>query len=990
VGTDYIIENIVKKTVKGSIILLQNGAENDYLLKRKEQVVKALPEIIDQLKEKGFKFSTLDHLTSSAENKNSLLNKFKFKKIVLNDQEKLNLLKIARKSLQNYYLKGEISSRDKKTTQHTIADNLVGVTLHFHKNCQITKYSHNSTLVAAVSNATKKLISEIHNNPLLKNYNSEEIKVEIDIFKNPVEVWYRRLDNLDKEIKLGVHGLILEYQGKSNIVKPNLAIIKNWDLEELLNYLCHDKIKLKTNIWRNYDIKLYKFESINFIENKVAGFIDLYQGKEYIDFNKINHDIIRKALTHIGKWYIKNQNLDGTYPYTFYPGIYSYSGLDVAPMHATNSYVMALLGKLTKNESFNLSNQNSIMYLLKKVNFLDANSGLPYISFEEINKLSIGDLGTTGLTLLTIAELDQGNKFYSWADKLANSIIFMQNQDGSFNTYFEPEYWKGAQNYYPFEAMLGLVKYYLIKKEPEYLKCLKAGFNYYSNYWQNNKNITSIPWQSSVFAELYRITLDDQYADFVFEMNDWFLNTKIQYDTTNTPDISYIGGFQNFGPVKVTTGGFLKGLIEAYDIAKRKQDKERMEHYGKATVGMTKFILNFYFRLNWDDIYCSKKLNKLFKLLVNNGLVFDHIAHSTVGLTKLLKYMSKQEMQSLILDIKKDISNEQRAPPEVALKLIKKIRHPNIRTPKSVKFSPDGKYVFLHNLSAHNTAIIDAHTFEILDFIKYDGRPCEMDLTENGRLLWISLAALEGEKYPPYIPEGSSTNWREYNFPSVVIVYDTVLKKIIKRINVEVKPKIVKESPNGKYILVSNFNSNSVSVISPKDFKVVKSIPVGKLPRGICFTSNSRYAYIANMESGTLSMVDMEKLKIVDTIKENIGGGCRHLITSRDGTYIYISNSAKNGEIKKFSTEQNKVIKSANTGKYTRTIVLSPNEEYVFGVNYRSHNISIIETKNMKVVNTVEAGLDPVGMDISPDGKRLWVTNFGSRSVFVYDVIKLR
>jgi len=62
VGADYIIENIVKKTDKGSILLLHDGIEDDDLSKKKEQTVIALPEIIDRLRKKGFKFLDLDSL----------------------------------------------------------------------------------------------------------------------------------------------------------------------------------------------------------------------------------------------------------------------------------------------------------------------------------------------------------------------------------------------------------------------------------------------------------------------------------------------------------------------------------------------------------------------------------------------------------------------------------------------------------------------------------------------------------------------------------------------------------------------------------------------------------------------------------------------------------------------------------------------------------------------------------------------------------------
>jgi len=54
--------------------------------------------------------------------------------------------------------------------------------------------------------------------------------------------------------------------------------------------------------------------------------------------------------------------------------------------------------------------------------------------------------------------------------------------------------------------------------------------------------------------------------------------------------------------------------------------------------------------------------------------------------------------------------------------------------------------------------------------------------------------------------------------------------------------------------------------------------------------------------------------------------------------------------------------------------------------NFDSDSISIIETGNDEVGNTLEIGQHPSRGAVTLDNSRLYVTNFGSNSVAVYDI----
>jgi YVTN family beta-propeller protein len=66
-------------------------------------------------------------------------------------------------------------------------------------------------------------------------------------------------------------------------------------------------------------------------------------------------------------------------------------------------------------------------------------------------------------------------------------------------------------------------------------------------------------------------------------------------------------------------------------------------------------------------------------------------------------------------------------------------------------------------------------------------------------------------------------------------------------------------------------------------------------------------------------------------------------------------------------------------------IVLSPDRAFVYVANTTSNSVSFIRTSDVKVMQTVSTGLEPVSLAVRPDGLELWASNHVSDSVSVID-----
>ncbi|MCD6578575.1 YncE family protein [bacterium] len=329
--------------------------------------------------------------------------------------------------------------------------------------------------------------------------------------------------------------------------------------------------------------------------------------------------------------------------------------------------------------------------------------------------------------------------------------------------------------------------------------------------------------------------------------------------------------------------------------------------------------------------------------------------------------------------------------------------------PKSVDVSPDGKYVAVMNLECLNFWLIDRSNLKIIKKIKfkathakgwnyqkniatdsYAQKPVESCFSNDSRFLWVSLH--NAKAVVVYDTQGKLKTAKDQLFERTttinLLTNKNTTAKVIK-IETGKTPKVIEITPDGKYALVANWHSHSISIIDAKTYKKVKDIPMkGKfdyIPRGIAISSDSKRAYIANMRGGTISIIDLDNLKVISDIW--ITPNPRHIVLTKDDKYLYISDNI-GGKVIKYDIINKKKIAQTTVGKYTRTIVLSPDGNYVYANSYGENFIGVIDTKTMKLLKKVDFP-SPMGLSISPDGEQLWVTSYRKGLVRVYKISKL-
>jgi len=191
-------------------------------------------------------------------------------------------------------------------------------------------------------------------------------------------------------------------------------------------------------------------------------------------------------------------------------------------------------------------------------------------------------------------------------------------------------------------------------------------------------------------------------------------------------------------------------------------------------------------------------------------------------------------------------------------------------------------------------------------------------------------------------------------------------------------------SPNGDFVYVSNFGSNSVSVIKTSDNSVI-DIPVGNNPMGVSavVTPNGEYVYVNNFVDGTVSVIDTADNTVIDTDPIPVGNGPFGISVTSGGEYAYVSNYW-DGTVSVIDTVGKTVIDTIDVGNNPMGVSVTPNGEYVYVSNYGDYpgTVSVINTVYNSVID-IPVGNYPMGISVTPKGDYVYVSNFGSDSVSV-------
>jgi DNA-binding beta-propeller fold protein YncE len=359
----------------------------------------------------------------------------------------------------------------------------------------------------------------------------------------------------------------------------------------------------------------------------------------------------------------------------------------------------------------------------------------------------------------------------------------------------------------------------------------------------------------------------------------------------------------------------------------------------------------------------------------------------------------------------------------------------DICSPKSINIHPTGEKFYVNSLEGASTVVFDATTNKKIAHIShaigsshsalwapesgyypfrhytknlkhFSGRPVESAFSHNGRYLWV-----------PYYRRSFDINAQD---PSALAVIDTRTDSIVRLMECGVLPKMIAVSPDSKHVAVADWGDNTIGYIhcpssNPASWHheqpfvvdqqikwdlsltehVNRDVKSGNALRGTAFTPDGKYLLVGCMGGmGGIAVIDTHNngkyLGKLFGMMPNV----RHIIFS--GDYLYLSINIA-GYVQRIATAQllgaieelreserksyhiSSGWQSAKVGAGARTIVSSPKGRFIFAACNYASSLDVVDTKTMKRVLSLPIDSYPVGLDISADGKTIYVTSQGRK-----------
>ena len=201
-----------------------------------------------------------------------------------------------------------------------------------------------------------------------------------------------------------------------------------------------------------------------------------------------------------------------------------------------------------------------------------------------------------------------------------------------------------------------------------------------------------------------------------------------------------------------------------------------------------------------------------------------------------------------------------------------------------------------------------------------------------------------------------------------------------------IDPYQIGYSPNHRWFVANGNRLNRVDIYTADglDLKLAKSIHLAKTPSHIAFTSDSRIAFITLQDSNELVAIDLESQTVIwrmPTGKVPAG-----LWMTPGDQYLFIGITGSD-YVEVVDWKNQREIKRIPTGNGAHNFRPLGDKKHVFVSNRVASSISLVNMQTLEKVGDIN-GLPsgPDDMEITPDGKNLWVTFRFAKKIGIIDI----
>jgi len=232
------------------------------------------------------------------------------------------------------------------------------------------------------------------------------------------------------------------------------------------------------------------------------------------------------------------------------------------------------------------------------------------------------------------------------------------------------------------------------------------------------------------------------------------------------------------------------------------------------------------------------------------------------------------------------------------------------------------------------------------------------------------------------------------NFISIIDLSNNMPTNVINNVG---NPVDLATTPDGKFVYVAA--EGSVLVVQTSDMKVVDNIDidVGEENVSIAISPDGNFVYVTNFDMMNMeyvvTIIQTSDNTVVDTVE--VQNQPTDIAVTPDSKFVYVVNGggaidpqqSPNSTVSVIQTSDHTVIDTINVGRDSVEIAIDPNGDFAYVTNVLSNDISKIQISNNMVVDNIKGFTKPLVVEVSPDNELLYVVEEASTAVNVYKIL---
>ncbi len=294
-----------------------------------------------------------------------------------------------------------------------------------------------------------------------------------------------------------------------------------------------------------------------------------------------------------------------------------------------------------------------------------------------------------------------------------------------------------------------------------------------------------------------------------------------------------------------------------------------------------------------------------------------------------------------------------------------------------------GYRIYVSNEISGDLSIIDSNTLEVVSTIPLGKRPRGIHPSPDGKTIYVALSG--SPPAPPGVDE--STLPPPDHSADGIGVFDIAQNKMVRTLKAGSDPENFDVSHDGKTIYVSNEDASGISFIDVASGELTKTIKTGEEPEGVTVSPDGKLVYSTNEEDGTVSVTDAAAGTLLKTFK--VGRRPRNVVFLTGQPRAYV-NAENDGAIYEIDTVKQDMILKIPLGTPGEIkpmgMALSLDASKLYVSTGRGHMVFVVDTVKNIPTGSFEVGQRPWGLALSPDGKTLFTANGPSNDVSVVDL----